>query len=132
MQLHLANWCARCVYVCMCVLERESGREGVWVDLSVVFFFRDEVQQTACQLDGMSAFCACARVCVFVGRLGVCVTCKVKGYCLVEHDEGLYMKVFRAWREGDRQRQGDRGRGKGRERKRVSSTPKKSLLIIYL
>lgn len=38
MQLHLANWCARCVYVCMCVLERESGREGVWVDLSVVFF----------------------------------------------------------------------------------------------
>lgn len=60
-------------------------------------FFRDEVQQTACQLDGMSAFCACARVCVgFFGRLGVCVTCKVKGYCLVEHDEGLLMKAFRA------------------------------------
>lgn len=119
------------MHVCLGERKWEKGSLGGLVSC---LFFRegDEVQQTACQLDGMSAFCACARVCVFVERLGVCVTCKVKGYCLVEHDEGLYMKVFRAWREGDRQRQEDRGRGKGRERKRVSSTPKKSLLIIHL
>lgn len=60
---------AACTYVC----ESEVGWQRVGIDLTGVF--KDEVQQTACQLDEKSVFCvcmdsyvcACVRVCVSVG-----------------------------------------------------------------
>lgn len=76
MQLHLVKWCAMtvCMHVCVSVYEskkeREKGREREGIDLTGVF--RDEVQRTACQLDGKSVFCVCACMCVCVGEW-VCV-----------------------------------------------------------